>query len=86
MGNFREALWLPGWSDRSIWGYDSEMDTFFAQLWRDSDTNDDPTVWLGGVDPIATSRHLAEFLASATGKPLRIVMRAMCQPSGPDDS
>ncbi len=66
MRNFREALWLPGWSDQSIWGYDEQMDTFFAQLWRDDDANDDPTVWISGCDPIGTDLQLAELIASAT--------------------
>ena len=55
--NFREALWLPGWSDQSIWGYDEQMDTYFAQLWRDGDVNDDPTVWISGCDPIESCMH-----------------------------
>ena len=81
--NFREALWLPGWSDQSIWGYDEQMDTFFAQLWRDSDTNEDPTVWVSGCDPIRSGMQLAAFLASATGVDVGSVMRAMlCDPGG----
>lgn len=77
MRNFREALWLPGWSDQSIWGYDEQMDTYFAQLWRDSDTNDDPTVWISGCDPIGTGLQLATLIASITGRDLATVMRAM---------
>lgn len=79
--NFREALWLPGWSAQSIWGYDEQMDTFFAQLWRDEDTNDDPTVWISGCDPIENGMQLATLIASVTDRDLVTVMRAMlCDP------
>jgi hypothetical protein len=77
MRNFREALRLPGWSDQSIWGYDEQMDTYFAQLWRDGDTNDDPTVWISGCDPIGTDRQLADLIASATDVNVSRAMRAM---------
>lgn len=83
MRNFREALWLPGWSDQSIWGYDEQMDTFFAQLWRDEDTNADPTVWISACDPIGSGMQLAVRIASATGIDVGSVMRAMlCDPTG----
>lgn len=81
MRNFREALCLPGWSDLSIWGYDEQMDTYFAHLWRDGDFNDVPTVWISGLDPIGTSRQLADLIASATGVKVSRVMYAMrCGP------
>ena len=77
MRNFREALCLPGWSDQSIWGYDEQMDTYFAQLWRDGDNNDEPTVWISGCDPIGTGLELATRIASITGTDLTAVMQAM---------
>jgi len=77
MRGFREALWLAGWSDRSIWGYDEPMETFFAQLWRDCDPRDDPTVWISGVDPVDSGLQLAELIASVSGNPIRAVLRAM---------
>jgi hypothetical protein len=77
MRGFREALWLPGWSEQSIWGYDEQMDTYFAQLWRDGDRNDEPTVWISGCDPIASGLQLAAQIASATTGDMRSVMRAM---------
>lgn len=87
MRNFREAVWLPGWSDRSIWGYDEQMDTFFAQLWRDGDPNDDPTVWISGCDPIESGQRLATLIASVTGRDIVTVMRAMlCEPDGAEHS
>lgn len=77
MRNFREALCLPGWSDQSIWGYDEQMDTYFAQLWRDGDRNDEPTVWISGCDPIRSGRQLAELISSATGLETGTVMEAL---------
>lgn len=77
MRNFHEALWLRGWSDQSIWGYDEHMGTYFAQLWRDGDRNGEPTVWISGCDPIASGVQLAVHIASATGVDARSVMRAM---------
>ena len=84
--NFREALWLPGWSAQSIWGYDEQMDTFFAQLWRDEDTNADPTVWISGCDPIESAMQLAARIASTTRADAESVMRAMrCDPGGKEN-
>lgn len=80
MHNFCEALCLPGWSDRSIWGYDEQMDTYFAQLWRDGDTNDDPTVWISGCDPIGSRVQLADRIRSATGVDRAAVRRSMMRP------
>lgn len=83
MRNFCGALWLPGWSNQSIWGYDEQMDTFFARLWRDEDTNDEPTVSISGCDPIENGRQLAAHIASATEVDVRSAMRAMlCDPGG----
>ena len=85
MRNFHEALWLPGWSDQSIWGYDEQMNTFFAHLWRDSDTTDAPTVWISGRDPIESGMQLAVQIASATEADVGRVMQAMlCDPTGSD--
>jgi hypothetical protein len=77
MQSFREALWLPGWSEQSTWGYDEQMDTYYAQLWRDDDVNDVPTAWISGCDPIGTGFELATLVASFTGTDLAAVMRAM---------
>lgn len=77
MRNFREALWLPGWSDQSIWGYDEQMGTYFVELWRDGDPNDEPTVWIIGCDAIASGLQLAAHIASATEVDVRSAIRAM---------
>jgi hypothetical protein len=74
MSSFRRALLLPGWSERSIWGYDEMMDTYFAQLWRDDDPNDDePTIWISGIHPIGSPGHLAALIAKVTSHPRREV-------------
>lgn len=74
---FREPLWLPAWSDQSIWGYDEPMRTFFAQLWRDHDSNDEPTVWIGGLHLIESGSQLVELIASATDSDIEPVKCAM---------
>lgn len=83
MRSFRETLRLPGWSDESIWGYDEQMGTYFAQLWHDSDSNGDPTVWISGLHPIESATQLATRIASVTDVPMESVMRAMqCNTNG----
>ena len=63
--SFAAALWLPGWDDASIWGYDEQTGGYFAQLWRNTDNHraPPPTVWIGGLDPVGTPRELAHWIA-----------------------
>lgn len=42
---------LAGWDERSVWGYDTGVGSFYAQLWRNPGDGDAPDVWLSGVDP-----------------------------------
>ena len=84
MRGFCEALWLPGWSHRSTWGYDEQMDTYFAQLWRDGDTDDDPTVWISGCHPIGTEMSLARAISDVTDNRVQVVKLALLGP--PTDS
>jgi hypothetical protein len=51
---------LPGWEDYSIWGYDRIGETWFAQLWRNSDdATEVPRHWLGANNRLATIDALA---------------------------
>ncbi|MCP3804265.1 hypothetical protein NLX83_33845 [Allokutzneria sp. A3M-2-11 16] len=51
--DFRCPVELPGWEQMSIWGFDTGLMSFFAQLWRNSDSPaDNPRHWLHGVDPV----------------------------------
>jgi hypothetical protein len=81
----RHRLDLDGWGDLSVWGWDSQAGTLFAQLWRDrSDDDEDedderPDIWIAPPAWEATGQPtvLAEWIAEATGSPLVAVLRAM---------
>jgi hypothetical protein len=70
---FCEPLWLAGWSERSIWGYDQPMATFFAQLWQDDNFDEDP-LWIGGFHPVDSASGLAGLVAEATASPIDEVL------------
>ncbi|NYE96312.1 hypothetical protein FHU41_002562 [Psychromicrobium silvestre] len=46
---FHDSVELPGWENRSVWGYDIPSQTFYAQLWSNASTRKDPDLWLSGV-------------------------------------
>lgn len=82
----RRPLWLPGWDDRSVWGFDPPLNAYFAQLWRnpDADQRDDPDIWIlgrgtfeGRPYAVETAGVLAHEIAVATGAELAAVVRAM---------
>jgi hypothetical protein len=82
----RRGLWLPGWDSWSMWGFDPQLDAYFAQLWRNSGmTGDrDPDIWIlgrgtfeGRPFAVTTARILAQEIAVATGADLDAVCRAM---------
>ncbi|MEV7217646.1 hypothetical protein AB0O31_31710 [Kitasatospora cineracea] len=80
--DFREGLWLEGWEGQSIWGYDQGAGSYFAQLWRDDDVNDAPTVWLSGVtERFTMPEQLFAAIAVATRAPVVEVYRAMQPPN-----
>ncbi|MEV4416320.1 hypothetical protein [Catellatospora sp. NPDC049609] len=35
------GLWLEGWDDKSVWGYDTGTQSYFAQLTRNGNSDDD---------------------------------------------
>ena len=39
----RKGLILPGWDERSTWGYDDGQASYFAQLWHNG-VGEDPIV------------------------------------------
>ena len=81
----REALWLPGWDNQSVWGFDPPNDAYFAQLWRNAAAHgSDPDIWIlgrGTLDgrpfAVTTARILAQEVAAATGAELDAVCKAM---------
>lgn len=44
--DFRDAIWLDGHDDQSIWGYDTGVRSFFAQLWNNGSESEDSELWL----------------------------------------
>jgi hypothetical protein len=86
-GGGREALDLPGWDERSIWGWDPPAASYFAQLWRnrgDEDSPDEPDIWINGWETIdaglyrvTTTHMLAMEISLATGCPLPEVCTAL---------
>jgi len=44
-----DAVHLSGWEHRSIWGWDEGTSSFFAQLWRNGNSSDEPDIWLTGA-------------------------------------
>jgi hypothetical protein len=82
------ALWLDGWDDRSIWGYDPQADGFFAHLWRNDepDTIDDaPHIWITPrfSGDLATPDEVARQVALRTHRDLAEVCAAMNESAPP---
>lgn len=78
------ALFLPGWDERSVWGFDPREDAYFAQLWRNGSRTEPPDIWIFGRGPfegrefVVTSTHLLALeIAAATGLSLSRVCMAM---------
>jgi hypothetical protein len=75
------ALFLPDWDDLSIWGYDSGTSSFFAQLTRNGNSDDNgPDVWItpGPRFPVVTSpAQLQALIADVVGATAADVAVAM---------
>jgi hypothetical protein len=81
------GLLLPGWDQRSVWGFDPQDDAYFAQLWRNGSRGEHPDIWIcgrGSVEGrefiITTARLLAQEIAAAAGLGLPTVCTAMIGP------
>ena len=44
----RKGLILPGWDERSTWGYDDGQASYFAQLWHNG-VGEDSTAMAAGA-------------------------------------
>ena len=75
----RYGLRLAGWEDASSWGWDEQAGTWFAELTRNGNDDDDgPDVWLSGMPrPIPDEAALAAAIGRATGAALDDVAAAM---------
>jgi len=89
MGDLRRGLPLKGWGDRSIWGYDTGMRAYFAQLWRDDGpVTDKPQIWITPLSArwsvaIEDVNDLARAITQTTGCTWQQVTAAMIE-SAPD--
>ncbi len=73
-----DSVDLDGWDDRSTWGYDDGIGSFYAQLWRNPGDTDAPEIWLSGVDPrYPWPGCLALAVVEATGRDPVSVVRAL---------
>jgi hypothetical protein len=76
----RYALPLDGYDDASIWGYDEQSATYFAQLWRNGRDHDEPDVslnWFTRRAEIQSPLGLAELISERTGAGTDAAVRAM---------
>lgn len=47
---FSDDVFVRGWEERSVWGWDDAAQSFYGQLWRNgSSADDEPDCWLAGV-------------------------------------
>lgn len=67
-GDFRHGMALPGWSGRSSWGFDVELECFWAELWR-AEADVEPTVRIAREHLVPTVTGLARALGAAAGVP-----------------
>ena len=65
-GAFCRGLDLAGWSLRSQWGFDPELECYWAELWR-ADADARPAVRISPAHLVPTMSGLARAVASATG-------------------
>lgn len=58
---FADDVFIEGWQERSVWGWDGATRSFYAQLWRNGSPKDaPPEIWLDGVtDPYPRPECLA---------------------------
>jgi hypothetical protein len=73
---FAHALALDGWSARSVWGYDAELECYWAELWR-ADTDRGPAVRIGVEHLVTTVDGLAGAMATAGRVPGTIAFLAL---------
>lgn len=61
---FAHALALEGWSARSTWGFDPELECYWAEMWR-ADSDRDPAVRIGVEHLVTTVDGLAGAMTVA---------------------
>jgi hypothetical protein len=77
-------LALQGWDELSTWGYDDQLASFYAQLTRNGNSDDDgPEIWLSPprYPVLASEAQLRAAIAECTGTPVEDVARALSGPA-----
>lgn len=59
---FAHSVVLDGWSARSVWGYDPDLECYWAELWRSS-ADRVPAVRIGVEHLVTTVDQLAGAMA-----------------------
>lgn len=62
---FARTIALEGWSPRSAWGFDAELECFWVELWRDGEV--EPAVHIGAEHLVPTVPVLARAVARVAG-------------------
>ncbi len=76
--HLHDSVDLDGWDERSIWGYDARISSYYAQLWRNDSTGDAPDAWLSGAAPCYPwPGCMALAVVEATGHSPAAVVRAL---------
>jgi hypothetical protein len=79
----RMPLVLAGWDHYSVWGWDAQDGSLYAQLWRDTDdSGDPPRHWITsacGWPETGSLAELATRIVSVTGCALRDVLLALAR-------
>jgi hypothetical protein len=91
INSFRAALYLPGWEEQSVWGWDAQLGTLFAQLWPNGDDSDAPplTIPSSWTDrstrwpPTTRPERLAVCIREATGCSVSAAVHAMADQAPP---
>lgn len=83
------AVPLEGWQQLSTWGFDDTAGSYYAQLTRNTSSDDDgPDVWITPPQwPVMyRSSALAQAIAHTTGHDLQTVRDALNASLGSPDS
>jgi len=77
---FTRTADLPGWSRRSIWGYDETFECYWAELRRGEDRTDAPRIRISRDHLIPTPAALARAIADKVGIDHEKVWLALVDP------
>lgn len=76
--DFRDAIWLDGYDGQSVWGYDTGVSSFFAQVWSNDSASYEPDLWLTPPDLCAAWPYvLVPLIVTFTGSTPLSVVRAL---------